>query len=129
MTDEKPEANSTVDNTVKSGRTRGLKPPWKPGEAPNPKGRPRGSVNLTSILKRTLKEVATKEGHTFADVLVRATIQNAVKGNGAALKVCWERVDGILQSQEPSTESAASKVGELLKRISIEAKTDVPPES
>jgi len=125
MTDEKPEANNTGKNTGNGN----LRPPWKPGQVTNPKGRPRGSVSLTSILKKTLKEVATKEGHTYAEVLVRATVQNAVKGNGQALKLCWDRIDGILQPAEPDTEAAVTKVGELLKRITIEAKSDVTTES
>jgi hypothetical protein len=40
-TEEKPE--TPLERLNRRHRTRGLRPPWKPGQSGNPKGRPRAS--------------------------------------------------------------------------------------
>lgn len=53
-------------------------------------GRPKGSLSLKVILERELK----KNGRLAATNLVKSTILNAAKGNGAALKIIFDRIDG-----------------------------------
>jgi len=95
--------------TEQTARTRGLKP-WKPGQSGNPAGRQRGSVNLTSAIKRALKETLELEKDPTAgefvktqprkasDVLARSLIINAIKGNAAAIREVMARVDGPLSA-------------------------------
>jgi hypothetical protein len=53
-------------------------------------GRPKGSVSITSELKKVLAE----DGN--AEKVARAIVLHAAKGNGAAIKHILERVDGKL---------------------------------
>jgi hypothetical protein len=89
--DEKQGENREVGN---------CKPPkdkqFKPGRSGNPKGRGKGNVSLKKLLQQKLKEVARqdKEGRKYAELIVEATILQAMKGNGAALKMVWETIEG-----------------------------------
>lgn len=49
-----------------------LRPPWKPGECPNPKGRPKGSIGIKARLRRALEE-SEREGE-------KPPIEKAVAG-------------------------------------------------
>ena len=79
-------------------RLANLKPPWQPGKCVNPKGRPRGNISLTSLIKRTLKETceADPQKRTWAEAFSRSLIANAIKGNGSAIKEILARVDGAI---------------------------------
>jgi hypothetical protein len=73
-----------------------VKKPSRPGNnggslnaGPGP-GRPKGSVSITSELKKVLAE----DGN--AEKVARAIVLHAAKGNGAAIKHILERVDGKL---------------------------------
>lgn len=61
--------------------------PFKPGQSGNPGGRPRGSGSLTSTMAGLLDPV-TKEK------LCRAVLSQAARGNGTAMKLVWDRMDG-----------------------------------
>jgi len=86
-------------------RLKNLKP-WKPGQSGNPKGRPPKDVSLTSLLKLEVQKINPddKAKRTWAELLVVATIRLAVKGNAAALKEVWERMDGRVREMPPIDE-------------------------
>ncbi len=69
---------------------------WKKGESGNPKGRPKKQDSLTSLLKEEITKIcpADREKRTWKELIVRATLQLAMKGNATALKEVWERLDG-----------------------------------
>ncbi len=69
---------------------------WKKGESGNPKGRPKKQDSLTSLLKEEIEKIcpADREKRTWKELIVRATLQLAMKGNATALKEVWERLDG-----------------------------------
>ena len=72
------------------------KPPrhaqFKPGQSGNPKGRPRGSLNLTTILARTLREQVTvnengrKRTITKLEAAVKQIVNKAAAGDAAAIR-------------------------------------------
>ena len=75
---------------------------WKKGVSGNPRGRPKKSDSLTSLLKKEIKKIcpADRQKRTWEELMVLATLQLAMKGNAAALKEVWERLDGkILQTE------------------------------
>ena len=89
--------------------TGNLSPPWKPGQSGNPKGRTPNIRYLTEILrdevdkpcppilrKRLSGIIPKKEKLTISQATVVATINNMIKGNAAAIKQIWERMDGKL---------------------------------
>ena len=86
-------------------KTKGPLPPaeyrWKKGVSGNPRGRPKKSESLTSLLNEEIAKVcpADREKRTWKELVVRATLQLAMKGNATALKEVWERLDGkVLQT-------------------------------
>lgn len=71
-----------------------------PGNCANPTGRPKGSRSLTALLRELLEsetsDILGPDGKPmkWGELLVRMTLKNACKGNGACLKEAWERMDG-----------------------------------
>ena len=87
--------------------TGNLRPPWKPGQSGNPKGRPPNIRYLTEILrdevdkpcppimrKRLSGIIPKNEKLTIGQATVVATINNMINGNAAAIKQIWDRLDG-----------------------------------
>jgi hypothetical protein len=82
-------------NAPKDRRLANLKPPWQPGESGNPDGLPPGTVSLTRLLRTKLEEIPSgEERRTFAELLVDATVRDALKGDAAARKLVWEAIEG-----------------------------------
>ena len=77
-------------------------------------GRPKGSVSLTTELKRQLSEGAEVED------VVKATLLNAKEGNAAALKIVWDRIDGpiplIVKVEEKSDEELLELAAGIINR-------------
>jgi len=74
---------------------------WKKGVSGNPRGRPKKQETLTSLLNKEIKKIcsADRQKRTYEELMVLATLQLAMKGNAAALKEVWERLDGkVLQT-------------------------------
>ena len=66
-------------------------------------GRPKKQDSLTNLLREEIKKIcpADREKRTWKELIVRATLQLAMKGNATALKEVWERLDGkILQTEK-----------------------------
>jgi len=68
---------------------------WKKGVSGNPNGRPKGS-GLTDVLLKEMEKVYPddKQKRTWKENIVLATMKLAMRGNTAALKEVWERMDG-----------------------------------
>lgn len=76
---------------------------WKKGVSGNPQGRPKKQDSLTNLLKEEIAKIcpADREKRTWKELIVRATLQLAMKGNATALKEVWERLDGkTLQTEK-----------------------------
>ena len=75
---------------------------WKTGVSGNPRGRPKKRDSLTSLLKEEIAKIcpADREKRTWKELIVRATLQLAMKGNATALKEVWERLDGKILHTE-----------------------------
>ena len=98
MTQQEPRdaVQNTADNTDR--KTAGLKPPWKPGQSGNPRGRPPKEKSLTSLLREELEQREPKTGETYERLLARAIVRGgaaaALKGHDALAKLIFERVEG-----------------------------------
>lgn len=82
---------------------------WKKGVSGNPRGRPKKQDCLTSLLKEEITKIcpADREKRTWKELIVRATLQLAMKGNATAMKEVWERLDGkILQTEKVQLEGS-----------------------
>jgi len=66
---------------------------FQKGQSGNPAGRPRGSFSPTAILA---EQMLTGD----AEGIIRKTIDKAKDGNGAPLRICWDRI-APLPKKEP----------------------------
>ncbi len=90
---EKPGSHTrkiTPQNRRKTGAGRGgtVPPPehrFKPGQSGNPGGRPKTKL-LTQAYRELLEQVDPKEQKTLAQQIARKVIDQALKGNLAAVK-------------------------------------------
>lgn len=69
----------------------------KPGETLNPHGRPKGSRNLSTILREFLDEeieLSDGEKKKYKEVIIRKLIKKANDGDLRAITEIFDRVDG-----------------------------------
>jgi len=75
----------TVGHTVNAPlRTRGLRPPWRPGESGNPKGRPSHRKLFEEVLARAVTE--------NAEAIVDALVSRALDGDGRMMTALLDRL-------------------------------------
>lgn len=95
-------------------------------------GRPKGSVSLLGELKKQLDEGET------AQMLIKAMILQAARGNGAAMKLVWDRIEGPVPTEItgadgsplfPSTDLAKLSKEELKAwhELAVKATPELPP--
>lgn len=107
-TEERPELNYEVGDRRPPKHSR-----FKPGVSGNPRGRPKGSVNLRTKVTQQLRETVTvnRSGRSVkmpkADLIARQIVDAAAKGDlkAAMLAVRLDDEAGIAQSKA-STEEA-----------------------
>ena len=101
--------------------------PVKPGQILNPKGRGKGGISMTTLLKRMLKtkeDIRDKDGH----VILRASrkrlmllkwMEKAIKGDIRAIEGIVERVEGKVKTTGELTlkNGNASLTDEQLEEI------------
>lgn len=102
MEQEQAQQSSLADSsantrviTKRRGNPQNLRPhpPWKPGESGNPSGRPK-SKPITDAYNRALSR---KE----CDLIAKAMLRQAKKGNVKATVEMTDRTEGKLQPDEP----------------------------
>jgi hypothetical protein len=86
MTDKQP------DNSQRNPAEHLKEHQWVKGESGNAKGRPRGSVSLTTELRRRLGD--GEEGQRIIEALVNRALQGALRGDYKFFNMIMERVDG-----------------------------------
>lgn len=65
--------------------------PWKQGQSGNPKGKPKGARNRSTIVREWLEAQAVDgQGGQVADQLVRALIKKAAEGDVSAFKELFD---------------------------------------
>ena len=79
-----PDGNSHIDEQPDDEQSRGGQP-FPPGVSGNPRGRPKGSRN-----KSTLMMAALLEGD--AEAIINKLIEKAKSGDVTALRICAERL-------------------------------------
>jgi hypothetical protein len=68
---------------------------FKPGQSGNPAGRKPGS-GLTDLLRKEIEKIdpTDENKRTYKEKIVIATMRLAIRGNAAAMREIWERMDG-----------------------------------
>jgi len=72
---------------------------FKKGQSGNPKGRPKDSFSLLTILKRELQaippEYKGKERKQYAELLIKRQLHKAIiEGDEQSIKLIWNYVEG-----------------------------------
>jgi len=111
---------SKSDNTGKRQDTR-----FKPGHSGNPNGRPKGSLNAT-----TLAAQALLDGE--AEILARKAIELAKGGDLAALRLCIDRLvpprkDRPVSFDLPKIESARDAANAISAVLTAVSTGDLTP--
>jgi len=75
------DTSEAAENTAAKQRGR----PFEPGKSGNPNGRPKGARNHATVLAEALLDGE-------ADVIMRKLIEKAQEGDGAALRLCLDRL-------------------------------------
>ena len=68
-----------------SKRPEGWGRPFRKGQSGNPKGRPKGSRNKTTLIAQALLEGE-------AECLIRKVVERALQGDKACLRICIDRL-------------------------------------
>lgn len=62
----------------------------------NRKGRPKGSLSITSLIKKKLEEIPEGGKRSYAETLILRILNKAIKdGDVQMLKLIWNYVDGF----------------------------------
>ena len=122
------------------------KPPknsrFKVGRSGNPKGRPKGSLNLATVLQRTLRETIVIEQNgrrkvmTKLEAAVAELVRKATSGDGHAIRYLCQLVTSAEERSvvvEPTTqlsETDQKVMTNILKRFESlkESKNETDPE-
>jgi len=83
----------------------GMKPPWKPGQSGNPKGRPVGSGSFKTLIRHLLAvqvppRKGSKEFRTIKDQLAEIAIKRAKRGDFAF----WQKVVDLHELRQVNEE-------------------------
>ena len=105
---------------------------FKKGQSGNPKGRPKGSLNRSTIARKWLE--ATREGKnpltgenevlTQEDIITLALIRKAMDGDVAAYKALMDSGYGTAKDTiDLRTENVGFDFDEMMKKLSNNAKS------
>lgn len=113
---------------------------FKPGESGNPAGRPKGSRNLSTILREMLEEeieVTTesgKEKKKLQDVMIRRLLKAATKSGDLkptelkAIQEIFDRVEGKAKQKQEVEQSGGIKIIAVWDESLIPSSTEQPPQ-
>lgn len=72
--------------------------PWlyKKGQSGNPAGKPKGTVSITTAIKRELEKISPEQKKTWLQLTVKRILDKAVsEGDVQMIKTLWNYVDGM----------------------------------
>jgi len=125
-TAKKPKAEEQKPNKPKSDASHLKDYQFKPGESGNPGGRPKGSVNVSAILKRKFAEAKGKDGKTMAEMLVDVALAKALRGDFKVIDALFNRHEGKAVDKKESVESTEGMIYQFTTDETIEDEDDKP---
>ena len=99
-------ATSGTETVVLTGRAPGgrgnLRPPWRPGESGNPKGRPSNRKLFEEALGRAVVE--------HAEAIVEALVRRAIEGDGRMMTALLDRLVPRVTRHEVDADGAPARM-------------------
>ena len=83
MSGDKKPLEEAVQNPIKKNQ-------WRPGQSGNPQGRPKGSKNKTTLIKRAIEADVVGEISDDVKAVARKAIEMAMDGDTAMIKLVWD---------------------------------------
>jgi hypothetical protein len=96
--------------------------PYKPGQSGNPKGKPKGSLNMSTMLRIMLNEKTKDEDGkktTHKALIIKKVIEKAKDGNLKASEMVFDRTEG-----KPAQTISQIHEGRIDTKISFEDISD-----
>ncbi len=92
----------------------------KEGEVRNPKGKPKNAIDLVKHLKEEINKKPKGQRLTFAHILIKKTIKDAIKGDKEARKLIFGYLEGTPIQKVEQTNLLESHILEVDEAESIE---------
>ncbi len=124
----KPAPSARVRPTIPAGEVGYARPPrahrFKPGESGNPKGRPKGSKNESTILHELLhRKIDVRQGGrtrkiTVLEAILMRFTEDSLKGNTKSAAFLLNRYGGMVsgESERPDMSSEDREILEAFAR-------------
>lgn len=99
-----------------------LREPWQAGQSGNPNGRPKGSKNMSTILREYLEceldgvnpFTGKKEKLSAKQIIMLKLIANAMKGDNKSINDILDRLEGKATQK---TELSVAKQDDFIKQL------------
>jgi hypothetical protein len=94
--------------------------PFEPGQSGNPSGRPKGSRNLSTILKEMLDEEieiienGEKKKKQFKDIIIRKLLKKANDGDMRAIQEIFDRTEGRAKQEIEQKTEVSGHIGHTI---------------
>lgn len=101
--------------------------PWVKGQSGNAKGRPKKGNSVSEMMKKLLsgREIDPITGRSMSrkEMFCLAVFKAALSGNSAAMRLVWERMDGLLTT-DSNQEDDLTNVQVILQKLNDGMKKD-----
>lgn len=86
------------------------RPLFKPGQSGNPKGRPRGSKNRSTVIKAAIEGAMLDRLEEDAVAVLEKTIDMAKKGDRTCIKILMDRLLPARRAEDTAKEKGSGAV-------------------
>ena len=100
---------------------------WKKGTSGNPRGRPKKQDSLTKMLREEFGKIcpADRQGRTWQELFILATMQLGMKGKTMAFNAIWERLEGKVSIAEKAQADARLCGRQTKRKLSRETINEI----
>ena len=113
-------SEKTVENRLANLR------PWPKGISGNPGGRPRKKPLTEKLEQLVMQEAPNADGQTWADLIAKALLQEAIKGDVRAISELANRIEGkplqglsVESTGEMSREELDQRIQEIVQQLGL----------